>query len=199
MPHIESGLQAWYYSYSSIHTHPSYCGSWLFLLGVVGTWVAPASLHSSGCISSFGSTRGQSAGILPYQWMPVLLHLEKSSTFWGLGGECFNHLWAYPVSYLFPPPALVSLVLSTFLTERVTGQFILLIFVVPGCKEASWLLTVLNMLADIPCQCPIIKDLIMDFMLSHMIKDLILLHLTLWMLKGVCCADRGSLLQSFRH
>ena len=38
----------------------------------------------------FGSTRGTSAGILPYHSMPVLLHLGNSTTSWGLGVDCLQ-------------------------------------------------------------------------------------------------------------
>ena len=36
LPHFESGQQAWYYSYSGIHTYPSQCGSPLSILGEIG-------------------------------------------------------------------------------------------------------------------------------------------------------------------
>ena len=89
LPHFESGLQAWYYFYCIIHAYPSQCGSWLSLLGMVGFQVAPASLHSSGFVSSLGSTRGGSIGLLIYQSMSVLSHLWKSTTSGSLGIECF--------------------------------------------------------------------------------------------------------------
>ena len=69
---------------------------------------------------------------------------------------------------MFPPPALVPLVLSEFLAEHVNGQLRHLILVVPCWMEAPWLPTILNMLADIPQQCPIVKDLIMDVLVSQM-------------------------------
>ena len=65
--------------------------------------------------------------------------------------------------------------------------------------EAPRLLTVLNMLADIPHQCPIRKDLIVDVLVGHMLKGLPYLHLTLWLLRDVCYTDRGSLPQSVRQ
>ena len=43
-----------------------------------------------------------------------------------LGLNAFNHPWTYLVSYVFPPPALVSLILSKFPVEHVTGLFRLL-------------------------------------------------------------------------
>ena len=46
----------------------------------------------------------------------------------------------------FPPPALVPLVLSKFLTEHVKGQLRHLILVAPCWMEAPWLPTGLNML-----------------------------------------------------
>ena len=65
--------------------------------------------------------------------------------------------------------------------------------------EAPWLPTVLNMLAYIPWQEPIIKDLIVDVAVGQALKVLPYLHLTLWLLSDVCYADRGSLSQSVRQ
>ena len=62
--------------------------------------------------------------------------------------------------------------------------------------EAPWLPTVLNMLEDVPQHCPIIKDLIMDVLVAHVLKGQPYLHLTLWLLSDVCCTDRGSLPRS---
>ena len=68
-----------------------------------------------------------------------------------------------------------------------------LILVAPCWMEAAWLPTVLNMLADVPQQCPIIKDLVMDVLVGHVLKGLPYLHLALWLLRDVCYADRGFL------
>ena len=115
---------------------------------------------------------------------------------WGL--NAFSHPWTFKVSYVFPPPVLVPLVLSKFLAEHVKGQLRLLILVVPCGMEAPWLPTVLNMLADVPWWCPIIKDLVMDVSVGQVLKGLQYLHLTLWLLSDVCYADRGSLPWSVR-
>ena len=56
--------------------------------------------------------------------------------------------------------------------------------------EAPSLTTVLNMFADVPQNCPILKDRIEDVVAGHMLKGLQYLHLTLWQLRDVCCADR---------
>ena len=61
-----------------------------------------------------------------------------------------------------------------------------------GCLASQ----VLNMLADVPQRCPIIKDLIINVLVGHVLKGLPYLHLTLWLLRDVCYADRGSLPQS---
>ena len=53
------------------------------------------------------------------------------------------------MSYVFSPPALVPIVLSIFLAEHVTGEFILLIPVMTFWTEASWLPKVFSMLKDI--------------------------------------------------
>ena len=67
-----------------------------------------------------------------------------------LGLNDFNHPWMFQLSYVFPPPTLVPLVLSKFLIEHVTGQLRHLILVAPCWMEVPWLHTVLNMLADVP-------------------------------------------------
>ena len=125
--------------------------------------------------------------------------LESPLPLGSLGLNAVNHPWKYWVSYVFPSPALVPLVLSRFLAEHVTGQFRLLILVAPCWMEAHGLPRVLNMLADIPWCCPIVKDLIMDVSLGQVLKGLTYLHLTLWLLRDMCCADRGSLPQSVRQ
>ena len=135
-------------------------------------------------------------------WHPVPLNASiitpwKCHYLWGpLGLNAIVHLWKFQISYVFPPPALVPLVLSMFLTEHVKGQLRLLILVEPCWTEAPWIPTVLNMLADIPQHCPFIKDLIMDVLVGHMLSGLPYLHLILWLLSNVCCTNRGSLPQS---
>ena len=51
--------------------------------------------------------------------------LESPLSLGALELNAFNHPWTFQVSYVFPPPALVSLVLSKFLTEmsRSTQMF----------------------------------------------------------------------------
>ena len=100
---------------------------------------------------------------------------------------------------MFPLPALVPLVLSKFLVEHIKSQLRWLNLVTQYWMEVPWLLTVLNMLANVPWQCPIIKDLIMDVSVGQVLKGLPYLHLTLWLLSDVCYADKGSLPQSVRQ
>ena len=56
----------------------------------------------------------------------------------------------FQVSYVFPPLALVPLVLAKFLAEHVNSQLRHLLLVAPCWMEAPWLPTVLNMLVDVP-------------------------------------------------
>ena len=91
---------------------------------------------------------------------------------------------------MFPPLALVPLVLSKFLAEHVNGQLRHLLLVAPCWMEAPWLPTVLNMLADVPWQCSLVKDLVMDVSVGQVLKGLLYLHLTLWQLSDVCYANR---------
>ena len=112
--------------------------------------------------------------------------------------NAFSHPWTFQVSYVFPPLALVPLVLSKFLAELVKDQLRHLILVVPCWMEAPSLPTVLNILVDIPQWCPIVKDLVMDVSVGQVLKGLQYLHLTLWWLSNVCYAHRGSLPWSVR-
>ena len=80
---------------------------------------------------------------------------------------------------MFPPPTLAPLVLSKFLAECVKGQLRCLILIASCVMDAPWLPTVLNMLADIPQQCPIIRDLIVDVSVGQVLKGLPYLDLTL--------------------
>ena len=125
--------------------------------------------------------------------------LETQLHLGALGLNAFSHPWTFQVSYVFPPPALAPLVLSKFLAEHVNSQFRYLNLVAPCWMEAPWLLTVVNMLADVPWQCPLVKDLIMDFSVGQALKGLGYLNLTLWLLSNVCYTDRGSLLWSVRQ
>ena len=85
--------------------------------------------------------------------------LETPLPLGALGLNAFSHPWNFQVSYVFASLALVPLVLSKFLAEHVNGQLRHLLLVVPCWMEAPWLPTILNMLADVPWQCPIVKDL----------------------------------------
>ena len=107
--------------------------------------------------------------------------------------NAFSHPWKFQVSYVFPPLALVPLVLSKFLAEHVNGQLRHLLLVAPCWMEAPWLPTVLNMLADVPWQCPHVKDLIVDVLVGQAFKGLQYLHLTLWLLSMTCAMQTGVL------
>ena len=125
--------------------------------------------------------------------------LETPLPLGALGLNAFNHNWTFQVSYVFPPLALVPLVLSKFLAEHVNGQVRHLLLVAPFWMEAPWLPTVLNILADVPQQCPIVKDLIVNVSVGQVLKGLQYLHLTLWLLSNMCYANRGSLPWSVRQ
>ena len=113
--------------------------------------------------------------------------------------NAFSHPWNFQESYVFPPLALVPLVLAKFLAEHLNGQLRHLLLVAPCWMEGPWLPTVLSMLADIPRWCPIVKDLIADVSLGQVLKGLCYLHLTLWLLSDVCYANKGSLPWSVRQ
>ena len=119
--------------------------------------------------------------------------LESPVPLGALGLNAFNHSWTFQVSYVFPSPALVPLVLSMFLVEHVKGQLRHLVL------EAPCFPTVLNMLADVPGWCPIIKDLVVDFSVGQVLNGLPYVYLTLWLVSDVCYTDRGSLPQCVRQ
>ena len=98
--------------------------------------------------------------------------LETPLPLGALGLIVFSYPWTFQVSYVFPSPALVPLVLSKFLAEHVNSQLRHLILVVPCWMEAPWLPTVLTMLADVPWWCPIIKYLIVDVSVGQAFKGL---------------------------
>ena len=64
--------------------------------------------------------------------------------------------------------------------------------------EATWLPRHLNTLEDIPQGCPLVKEFVMDVSVGQMLKGLPYLHLNLWLLRDMCCTDKGSLHQSVR-
>ena len=131
--------------------------------------------------------------------MLILFHFGTPLPLGALGLNALSHPWKFQVSYVFPPPALVPLVLSKFLAEHVNGQLRQLLLVAPCWMEAPWLPTVLNMLVDVPQWCPLLKNLVVDVSVGQALKGLRYLHLTLWLLSNVCYADRVSLPQSVRQ
>ena len=105
-------------------THSFQCGDQLSVMGPAASRVASSFSYCQSSFSPLGSTRGGPVGILPYHSMPALLHLRNSITPGGLGVECLH---PPIVSCVYPPPAIVLLVL----TKHVASQFRLLILVAP--------------------------------------------------------------------
>ena len=119
---IESDDQVWYYTNSSIHTYSFKSPSRLSVLRDNVSGMASSSSKRLHGISTLGQ---QEVDLLAsshtnqcqhyYTW-GNLLHLGA------LGLKNFNHIWQFQVSYIIPPSALLSLVLSMFLAQQVTGQ-----------------------------------------------------------------------------
>ena len=55
------------------------------------------------------------------------------------------------------------------------------------------------MLEDVPLCCPNRNNLIKYVSLGQVLKVLAYLHLTLWLLRDMCCEDKGSVPQSIRQ
>ena len=100
--------------------------------------MAPSPSGGSSSFSPLGPSRGGPAGILSFYSMPALLHFRNSTASGALGLNAFSHLWTFWVSFVFPPPALVPLVLSKFLAEHVNGKLRHLILMAPCWMEAPW-------------------------------------------------------------
>ena len=125
--------------------------------------------------------------------MSAILHLGKSPTCGSLGVECFqtnldiSGVLCDSSSYI---SSLSSVQVSggtywrSNQTSNSSGTY---------WMEPSWLPSVLNMLEDLHYHCPIVKNCIMDVLVDLVLKGLPLLHVTLWLLREVCCTDKGSL------
>ena len=106
-------------------------------------------------------------------------HLGNSTTSRGLGVECLQ-----PSLDFSGKLSVSSFSSSSSSSVQVSGrtcQWSTQIFDSGGTMldGGSWLPTILNMLADVPQWCPIIKDLIMDVLVGQALKGLQYLHLTL--------------------
>ena len=79
------------------------------------------------------------------------------------------------------------------------SQFGLLILVAPCWMEAFSLSRVLNMLENMPHEYSSVKHLIRDVSVGQVFKGLPSLHLTIWLLRDMCCTDSGYFPQSLRE
>ena len=130
--------------------------------------------------------------------MPVLLHLGICSTFGGLGGECLQPSLDISGKLCVSPSCISSsssFQISDRTCQRSNQTFDSGVTMLDG---GPWYSTVLNLFADIPQQCPIIKYMFMNVLVGHVLKGLPYLHLNIWLLRNVCCVDRDSLPQSFK-
>ena len=128
--------QAQYYSHSSIFSFPSQCGGQLSVLGLVASGVATPPSDGS---SSFHLWDLADVDLLGSSHTTQCQHyytLEMPLPLGALELNAFNHPLMFQVSYVFPSPALVPLVLSKWLAEHVKGQLRLLILVAPCWMEA---------------------------------------------------------------
>ena len=88
--------------------------------------MASSRSGGSGSFSPLGPSRGGPTHIFLFYSMLALFHLGNSTISGALGVECLQPSLDFQVSYVFPPPALVPLVLSKFLAEdgsHVTSLF----------------------------------------------------------------------------
>ena len=152
----------------------------------------------SNSFSPLGPTRGGSAGILPYYSMPALLHLKISTTSGGLEVDCLQTSLDLSGKLCVSSSHISSsssVQVSIRTGQRPTQTFYSGGTMLDGCSLASHI----SQHADIPQQCPIIKDLILDVSVGHLLKGLPYLCSTLWLLRDVYYTNRGSLPQSVRQ
>ena len=148
-------------------------------------------LHSSGCISTLGSTGSGSVGILTYQSMSALLNLGKFTTSGSLGVESFQPPFdisgrLFVSTPCFSSPSYVKV------SDRTCHRSI----------QTSYSGGTLLDGGSVPCHnswyvgrhsssVSSHKKISMDVSIDWVLKGLQSLHLTLWLLRDVCCADKG--------
>ena len=98
--------------------------------------MSSSSSHSSGSIQLWGQLEVDLLASSDTHQCQHYYTLENPLLVEALGVNAFNCPLTSQVSYVFPP-ALVSQVLLRFLTEHITGEFRLLILVVPCWMETS--------------------------------------------------------------
>ena len=131
----------------------------LTIIAKVASRMASSSSHSLSSVSTIGLTQ---------RWINWHPRVQSMSAL------------LQPDELCFPSFALVSLVMSNFMAEYVTGQIGLLILVAPWCVESPLLPTIVNMSEYISYQC---LDCVRDVLKGWVLKGLPLLHLILWLLK----------------
>ena len=110
---------------------PSYIPTYLnveanFPVGEIVYGMVCSSFDIWNNVSTLGSTRCEIPDIFTYQSMSAILHIVNSATSGSIRVECFqSSLPFFQASYIFPPAALVLLVLfsSKFLAKHVTVQY----------------------------------------------------------------------------
>ena len=181
----------------SIHSYPPQCGGRFSVSGLAASGVAPSTSGGSGSFLPLGPSTGGPAGIFSFYSMPALFHFGNSTASGALGLNAFSHPWNFQVSYVSSSGSGPSC--SGQVSSRTCQQSTQTFTFGGSMLDGSSLLpTVLGMLADVPRQCPIVKDLVVDVSVGQVLTGLRYLHLTLWLLSNVCYANKGSLPQSIR-
>ena len=121
-------------SHSSLHTNSFQVRCWLSFMREIGFCMAFYSCS----ISTSGSIMG---GFLASSYTNCQHYYTLKTPFPTeiLRLNVLNHSWQLEVNYMFPSHAVVLIVLFSFLAEHVTGQYRLLILIVPCWMEVLWL------------------------------------------------------------
>ena len=134
---------------------------------------------------------------IPINVNTATLHNPLPPGAFGLNVSIFLGSFRWGGLCVYFPPTWAPIVLSKLLAELLTGQFIILIIIVPCWMEAPWLPSPLNMLADAPCQCHTVKHLIRDVSVDQVLRSLSSVHLSLCPLRQVCLLKRMYQMMSF--
>ena len=88
LPHFESEQKVCHYSYSSLHTYTSHCGSNLSIMGKLGQeWHLP---HIVQVVFQFGISQRWNLWHPHVPFNVNIITAWKSTSSWNLGVECFQ-------------------------------------------------------------------------------------------------------------
>ena len=163
---------------------------------VICLWSGIFSLRWLKSFLPLGSVRGGSAGILSYHSMLALLHLGNTTTSGDLGVECLQQSLDVSGKLCVSSSCInssSSVHVSGRTCHRSTQNFDTGGTMLDGGSLTS------HSSQHVGRHPLALSHLVVDVFVGHILRGLPYLHLTLWLLRDVCCTDMGSHLQSVRQ